>query len=183
MYPPAKRTTVVLPYVAGSAEKLGPVVNDAYFGPIPSERLKVGERAIFFRGDGQRRGKLGLPRTRARDIAGSYDPDGGVLTIVRFTLPSDAHDYVNSMWEKQAQPYAGDVVNSYNDGPLGPGAPPLGPFYELESSSPAAALAPQHTLAHVHRTLHVQGSEAELEAIALTLLGVSLAEIRAALPE
>src|SRR6185369_10250524 len=105
------------------------------------DRLKVGDSALFFRADGLRRGKIGVPRSRARDVAGSYDPIGHVLTIIQFTLPPTARDYVNSMWEQQARPFGGDVVNSYNDGPIGPGQPPLGPFYEIESSSPAAALA------------------------------------------
>lgn len=140
----------------------------------------VGERAIFFRGDGRERGKIGVPRPRARNVAGSYDPDSGVLTIVEFTLPSDAVDYVNSMWAHQAEPFRGDVTNSYNDGPLGPGQPPLGPFYEIESSSPAAALTPGQSLSHLHRTLHVQGPASELDAIARARLDVSLAEIIAA---
>jgi hypothetical protein len=118
-----------------------------------------------------------LPRARARDVAGSYDPDAHVLTIVKFSRPPDATDYVNSMWERQDRPYAGDVVNSYNDGPLTPGGAPLGPFYEIESSSPAAALAPNASLRHVHRTFHLEGPENELDAVARAALGVSLAEI------
>jgi hypothetical protein len=86
------------------------------------------------------------------------------------------------MWEQQARPYGGDVINSYNDGPLGPGQPPLGPFYEIESSSPAAALAPGASLEHVHRTIHLQGDDVDLEAIAKGVLGVSLADITTSLP-
>ena len=40
-----------------------------------------------------------------------------------------------------------------------PGAPPLGPFYELETSSPALALAPGESAEHVHRTLHFLGAQ------------------------
>jgi hypothetical protein len=180
MYRPGPRTTVVLPFVPGSPSDRGPVVNDAYFGPIAKDRLRIADGVLFFRADGKQRGKIGLPRPRARDVSGSYDPERHVLTLVRFTLPS-ASDYVNSMWERQQRPYAGDVVNSYNDGPLAPGAEPLGPFYEIESSSPAAALAPGGTLVHVHRTIHLQGPEAELDAIARAVLGVSLSEIMASL--
>ena len=46
------------------------------------------------------------------------------------------------MWEMQREPFKGDVINSYNDGPPAPGKPPLGPFYELETSSPALSLSP-----------------------------------------
>jgi hypothetical protein len=84
------------------------------------------------------------------------------------------------MWEIQDEPYAGDVVNSYNDGPPEPGAKPLGPFYEIETSSAAAALAPGESLTHVHQTFHFQGPESELDTIALATLGVSLESITAA---
>jgi hypothetical protein len=182
MLRPAPRTTVVIPYRPGSVAELGPVVNDGYFGAPPPARLKIGDRAIFFRGDGRERGKIGVSRARARDVAGSYDPDAGVLTLIRFTLPEPPAAYVNSMWALQKDPYGGDVINSYNDGPLGPGQPPLGPFYEIESSSPAAALAPGASLVHRHRTMHLQGPVAELDALARQVLGVSLAEIESALP-
>jgi hypothetical protein len=177
MYRPGPKTTVVVPFVPGSEAERGPIVNDKYFGAIGADRLHIGEAALFLRADGQKRGKIGLPRARARGVAGSYDPDAHVLTIVKFTVPSDATDYVNSMWERQDHPYAGDVVNSYNDGPLTPGGAPLGPFYEIESSSPAAALAPNASLRHVHRTFHLEGPENELDAVARAALGVSLEEI------
>ena len=59
-----------------------------------------------------------------------------MLTLVQYTRPAGATRYVNSMWAIQQNPYGGDVINSYNDGPPAPGAAPLGPFYELETSSP-----------------------------------------------
>ena len=85
------------------------------------------------------------------------------------------------MWEIQERPFSGDVVNSYNDGPAAPGARPLGPFYELESSSPAAALAPGETLTHVHTTMHVQGPDKLLDEIARKVFGVGIEEIKRAL--
>lgn len=180
MFRPTPATTIVVPFRQGER---GPIVNDDYFGQPPASRLRVGAKAVFFRGDGLERGKIGIPKPRARDWAGSYDADARVLTLINFDLPADATDYVNSMWQKQRQPFAGDVVNSYNDGPLGPGQPPLGPFYELESSSPAAILQPQETMRHVRRTIHVQGANADLDTLARDLLGVSLAEITSALPD
>ena len=180
MYKPAPNVTVAIPYHPGLESERGPVVNDAYFGKVPADRLKVTPAAIFFRCDGTQRGKIGLSPQRAKPVAGSYDEDAKMLTIVQLTIPPGATDYVNSMWEIQKNPYGGDVVNSYNDGPPGPGKKPLGPFYEIESSSPAAALAPGQALTHVHRTFHFQGDEASLDAIARAVLGVSIAEIRGA---
>jgi len=69
------------------------------------------------------------------------------------------------------------VVNSYNDGPAEPGAKPLGPFYELETSSPAAALRPGESLTHAHRTVHLQGPEAALSRVARAVLGIGLEDI------
>jgi len=60
------------------------------------------------------------------------------------------------------------------------GVAPLGPFYELETSSHAAALKPGETMRHVQRTFHIQGSEAALDPLAQQLLGVSLGDIDSA---
>jgi hypothetical protein len=158
MFKHSPKTIIVCPYIAGSEKELGPVVNDAYFGKIPADRLAITEKAVYFSGDGQYRSKIGLSPSRAKPAAGAYDADAGLLTIVQYTKPKGATDYVNSMWELQEKPYAGDVVNSYNDGPSEPGADPFGPFYELETSSPAAALKPGESISHTHRTIHLQGT-------------------------
>jgi hypothetical protein len=182
MFNPSPATTVVVPFRPGPEASLGPVVNDAYFGKVPADRLVVRDRVLFFRGDGKHRSKIGVPPPRALSVLGSYDAGGRVLTLVRFTLPEGTGDYVNSMWQLQERPYAGDVVNSYNDGPPAPGAKPLGPFYELETSSPAAALEPGASLVHRHLTLHLVGEAAALDEAARKVLGVGLADIAAAFP-
>ena len=182
MFNPSPETTIVIPFKTGPEAELGPAVNDAYFGKVPADRLVVKEKegVLFFSGDGKYRSKIGISPARVKPFAGSYDAANEVLTIVHLTIPAGATDYVNSMWEIQEKPYGGDVVNSYNDGPASPGAKPLGPFYELESSSPAAALAPGGTLTHVHTTMHFQGPEQALDAIARKVLGVGLEEIKKA---
>ena len=179
-FAPSPSTIIVVPFRAGADAALGPVVNDQYFGRVPADRLVIKGNAIYFRGDGQQRGKIGVPPRRARPVLGSYDAKGGVLTVVTYTLPEGATDYVSSLWEHQREPYRGDVNNSYNDGPPAPGAKPLGPFYELESSSPAAALAPGASAEHVHRTLHFVGAPDDLDAVARAALGVGIADITSA---
>ena len=87
---------------------------------------------------------------------------------------------MEASWELQKEPYTGDAIHSYNDGSPEPGKPPLGPFYELETSSPAAALDPGQSMQHVQRTFHIQGSEEALNPLAERLLGVSLESIKAA---
>ncbi|OGD29390.1 MAG: hypothetical protein A2V57_01810 [Candidatus Aminicenantes bacterium RBG_19FT_COMBO_65_30] len=180
MFNPSPETTIVIPFKSGPEAELGPAVNDAYFGKVPADRLIVKDGVLFFSGDGRYRSKIGISPSRVKPFAGSYDAANGVLTLVHLTVPEGATDYVNSMWEIQEKPFAGDVVNSYNDGPASPGAKPLGPFYELESSSPAAALAPGGTLTHVHTTMHFQGPEKALDRIARKVLGVGLEEIEKA---
>jgi hypothetical protein len=183
MFNPSPETTIVVPFKVGPEAELGPAANDAYFGKVPADRLVVREKdgVLFFSGDGKYRSKIGIGPARVKPFAGSYDAASEVLTIVHLTVPEGAADYVNSMWEIQEKPYAGDVVNSYNDGPAAPGAKPLGPFYELESSSPAAALGPGGTLTHVHTTMHFQGPRKALDAIARATLGVGIEEIGKAL--
>src|SRR5262245_8525079 len=180
MFTPSPQTTIALPVTAGPESALGPVVNDAYFGKVAADRLSAKDAVVFFRGDGERRGKIGLSPSRARDVAGSYDAAKHVLTLVQYTRPTDARRYVNSMWEIQREPYEGDVINSYNDGPPAPGQKPLGPFYELETSSPALELAPGQRYTHVHRTFHLVGPPADLDRIARTMLKIGLADLTSA---
>jgi len=180
MFNPSAATTVVIPFRKGPESELGPVVNDGYFGQVPADRLRKADGVLYFRGDGQYRSKIGLSPRRARPLLGSWDADNGVLTLVQFTFADETLAYVNSMWEVQKNPFAGDAINSYNDGPPAPGKKPLGPFYELESSSPAAALKPGHTLRHIHRTFHFIGPREKLDAVSRATLGVGLDAIEAA---
>ena len=181
MFNPSASATIVVPIRGGSEAQLGKKVTSDYFGEVPSDRLKVTEDTVFFSADGQYRSKIGISPRRSKAVLGSYDAANKALTILQFSQPAGVTDYVNSLWKLQDNPYGGDASNAYNDGPPSPGAKPLGPFYELESSSPAAALAPGKSLSHVHRTIHARGSESELDPVARELLGVSLQEIKAAL--
>lgn len=178
MYDPSPATTVVIPYLEGPEQEPGQIVNAAYFGDVPPTRLVIDDGVVFFRGDGEYRAKIGFSSRRSTPAFGSNDSDNGVLTLVQYTVADEGAPYVNSMWELQSEPYAGDVINSYNNGPPEPGAKLLGPFYELETSSPAAELEPGETFTHTHRTFHLQGSEEELNRIAIAAFGRSLEEIR-----
>ena len=181
MFTPSPSATIVVPIKAGPESALGVKVTSDYFGSIPPDRLVVKEDVIYFSADGKFRSKIGINPKRSKAVLGSYDADNKVLTVVQFNQPAGAMDYVNSLWKLQDNPYGGDTANCYNDGPPSPGGKPLGPFYELESSSPAAALAPGKSLSHIHRTIHLSGSEAALDGVARTTLGVSLADIKAGL--
>ncbi|MBU2929851.1 DUF6786 family protein [Winogradskyella psychrotolerans] len=180
MYNHSPYTTIIIPYVQGEVADLGEVVNDAYFGKVPSDRLVVKDQVIYFSGDGQYRSKIGLSPMRAKNIAGSYDSENGILTIVKYNKPENAMDYVNSMWEIQDKPFEGDVINAYNDGEPESGAKPLGPFYELETSSPALALNSGESATHIQLTCHMEGDEDSLNPVIEALFGVSVEAIKTA---
>jgi len=179
MFNPSPATTIVVPYMPGTESEKGPIVNDAYFGKVPEDRLAVTEGWIFFRGDGLYRSKIGISPRRALANIGSYDAANRVLTVVH-AQAHPSRPYVNSMWEIQKDPFLGDAFNSYNDGPPSPGAKPLGPFYEIETSSPGLELKLRDLEAHDSLTVHFQGDEKALDEIAKVLFGVGLDYIKAA---
>lgn len=170
-------TAVAIPYRQGDEEELGKIATDDYFGIVPEGRLKASGGLILFKADAKLRSKIGISPQRALPIAASWDSEAGMLTIAQFTLPTGVRDYVNSKWVQQKEPFAGDAVNAYNDGP-NEGEKQLGSFYELESSSPAAALKPGESLTHWHRTIHLKGTPEDLNPIVLKLLGMPIDSIR-----
>lgn len=170
MFNPTPTTTVFIPY---NTDVEGKIVNDEYFGKVPADRLIADDGTLFFKIDGKYRSKIGVPAGRAKELCGSYDSDKKVLTLVWCSLPADDQLYVNGQWGPQDDPFAGDVINAYNDGPVEDGSI-MGPFYEIESSSPAAFLAPGESMRHIQRVMHIQGNEQELAQIVNTLFNLDL---------
>ncbi len=173
---------VMVPFRAGNEAELGTPATTDYFGELPAERYKLGDDRLLFCSDGQCRSKIGISPARVKEVLGSYDPNAGVLTIVQFTLGTDAQNqpYVNSKWENIEsldENYAGDVVNAYSDGPGSGHDTKSIPFYEMETSSPAAELKAGESITHCHRTFHFAGDHAALDALAQKILGISLGEI------
>ena len=179
MFSPGDFITVVIPFQKGDENELGPVATTDYFGEITPERIKYSDNIVFFRVDGNKRRKLGLTPKRAKPVAGSYDADNKVLTIVKYSIPDGATEYINQLWKWQENPFSGDVMNAYNDGPLEDGNQ-MGPFYEIESSSPAAFLAKGESITHYHRVFHFTGPEDQLDKLSVKILGVTIEEIKQA---
>ena len=175
MFNPTPTTTVFIPY---KTEAEGRIVNDEYFGKVPAERLIADNGILYFKIDGKYRSKIGLPAERVKEFCGSYDSEKGVLTFVFYTVPDGPVSYVNGQWGEQESPFGGDVINSYNDGPVADGSI-MGPFYEIETSSPGAELAPGQSLTHTQTIMHIQGEKADLDQIALQWLGVTTEQIAA----
>lgn len=174
MLTPSPKTVIVVPY---REEQTGKVATTDYFGEIAADRIRYTKGVLLFRADGRSRGKLGIAPRRAKTIAGSYDGNN-LLTIILFDLDAKA-TYLNQEWTVNKDPFAGDAVNAYNDGPLATGGQ-LGPFYELESVSLAAFLKPGEKLVHRHSVFHFTGPRAELDQISVKVLGISLDEIGSA---
>ena len=178
MFAPSDQTTIVIPY---EKEATGKVATTDYFGQIPPDRVTYREGVLYFKADGKSRGKLGIPPQRAKSIAGSYDAVNQVLTLTVFDVDQRG-TYLNQEWKRVDDALQGDAVNAYNDGPLADGGQ-MGPFYELESVSPAAFLKPNEKLTHHHSVVHLTGEVSELDQLARRTLGVSLEEIQNAFKE
>ena len=172
MFTPTRQTKVIIPFYPQKDARS--YITDNYFGEIPAERLQVIDSVLFFTCDGKLRSKIGLSPLIAKPIAGSFDFTNNVLTIVVPEIDKDGL-YVNSKWEIQKEPYKGDVINSYNDGPLEDGSQ-LGPFYEIESSSVAKELKKGEKQEYRQTTCHFQGDYNALRQLAKELLGVDLNE-------
>jgi len=174
MFTPSDQTMVIIPFKPAANAK--DLITTSYFGEVPAERLSIEDSILFFTCDGRYRSKIGISPIIAKPLAASFDFQRNVLTVTRFEVVSEAA-YVNSKWEIQKTPFTGDVVNSYNDGPLADGSQ-LGPFYELESSSPALELKSGESADYRQLTCHLEGNFEQLNIVSKNILGVDLTKLK-----
>jgi hypothetical protein len=164
MYAAGPRTFVVAPFERSGS---GRIVTDTYFSDdgIDGNRLITKDKAgyLLFRADARERSKIGLSRSRAASTIGSMDLAKNLFTVWRFPIRRKM-PYVNSLWELQKHPYAGDVTNSYNDDGN------FGCFYELECSSHALALRPRKRFCFPLEIHHYRGELRPLTQAANKLL-------------
>jgi hypothetical protein len=179
MFTPSPETTIIIPLDTSYREHDAITTN--YFGEIPKDRIMLKSQLLLFKADGKNRGKLGIKPNSAFNIAASFDAASNVLTIVIFDLQHGGK-YLNQQWDTSHPVFSGDAVNAYNDGPLANGKQ-LGPFYELESVSPAAELKPGDSILHRHTVIHFTGPRAQLNKIFKGFSNISLDEISSAMPE
>jgi len=175
MFKPSPATVIVVPYKNTNGDKFSDIATTNYFGQIPAERIKHSDSLLVFKADGKSRGKLGIKPNKAKPIAGSYDAENKVLTVIQFEVDGQKK-YLNQEWNTAKPSFSGDAVNAYNDGPLGNGSQ-MGPFYEIESVSPAAFLKGHESLLHKHAVFHFTGNEKQLSDLSLQLLGISVREL------
>lgn len=174
MFRPSDQTAIVAPF-KGLPNANGYITDD-YFGKIAAKNLQVKDSLLLFRADGKSRGKLGLSPVIAKPGAGSIDLEHNTLTVLLYEIVPDGK-YVNSKWEIQKEPYKGDAVNCYNDGPIADGSQ-MGPFYEVESSSAAQPLKPGESMSYRQTTMHFQGDRTAIQALAKELWQLSLDDVQ-----
>jgi hypothetical protein len=175
MFKPSTATVIVVPFKNANGEKFSDIATTNYFGQIPADRIKHNDSVLVFKADGKSRGKLGIKPNKAKPMAGSYDAENKVLTIIQFEVDGQKK-YLNQEWNTTKPSFSGDAVNAYNDGPLANGTQ-MGPFYEIESVSPAAFLKGHESLVHKHAVFHFTGNEKDLNDLSTQLLGISVKEL------
>lgn len=175
MFMPTDSTVILVPYEETAQ---GKIATTDYFGEIDKDRISYKDGVLYFKADGKSRGKLGLSPQRAKTIAGSYDLANGILTVTKFTIDS-GKTYLNQEWTTKKDPFIGDAVNAYNDGPLEDGGQ-MGPFYEIESVSPAAFLKPSEKLDHSHNVYHFVGDKEQVSILLTKLFNISVQDIQSA---
>lgn len=174
MFKPSDQTAIIAPFKGITNARQH--ITDDYFGKIPAKDLLVKDSMLLFRADGKSRGKLGLAPQVAKAGAGSVDLENNTITVLLYEIVPQGR-YVNSKWEIQKEPFKGDAVNCYNDGPLADGSQ-MGPFYEVESSSDARALKPGESLTYRQVTMHFEGDHNALQALAQQLWQLPLEEVQ-----
>jgi len=177
-FTPGPRTVVMAPFKDGE----GPEYRDVpYLGKIPADRLKLLANTVIFRTDGRAEYKFGMTQMRTAGLAGSFDFQRNLLVVVRFDVPPKPALYASSVWAKeQADPYSGDAFQAHNWDRTRT-ADQRFAFYEFETLSPAADLAPGESIRHRHETHCFQGEYWKLREIAQKILGVDLDEVRKAI--
>lgn len=179
MYQPSPKTVIAVPF--RPLPQATQFIHDDYFGKISPQNLQIKDSLLLMKADGKSRGKIGLSPEVARPLAGSVDLETGSITLICFSVAENGR-YVNSKWEHQREPYKGDVLNCYNDGPL-PDGSQLGPFYELESSSDTRALRPGDFIIYRQMTAHLEGDKAAMDQLSKMIWNRSLDEISRVFPD
>ena len=171
MFAPGPETWVIAPFGPKPDPDGGPAVRADYFGAVAPDRFRLGSTFAIFRADAQQEGKIGVLRNRATDRLAAWDPQARVLTLVKFGPIQAGAPYLSEHWgETLPDPYYGDGATAYNRG--GPAR-----FFELESSSPALALAPGASHTHESLTIHLHvASDAVLDSLLKWAVGVDPAE-------
>jgi len=142
-----------------------------YFTKLSSDRFKTLNRHLIYKADATYMNKIGIPPGSSSPLFGSYTPEMGLLTVYQYQF-ENAPLYANSLWGHE-NPWQGDVINVFN-GEVNPPEQRDWPFFEAETSSCVEELTPGSSLRHFQRVYHFHGSAESLDAIAQSILRISL---------
>lgn len=149
----------------------------SYFSSTSVSRQKVTDKAVFYLADANRMDKIGVPVVNSTAWVGSYHPKRQLLTLTKLNPHPDPNSsYVSAVWADDAPALDGESHNIFNDGPQQNGKP-FGPFFELESSSPALKLKPNEAHIHNYSVLHFSGPISELTKISESVIKLSIEEL------
>ncbi|APZ45484.1 hypothetical protein BW723_03855 [Polaribacter reichenbachii] len=144
-----------------------------YMGKLDKSRLQIKNKTVLFKADGKYRSKIGIPNKIATPIYGCYIKEKQQLIIVQYHQTTHQL-FSNSKVSIQNNPYLGEVIPIYNNGPMDYAKTNETSFFELESTSPFLELEPYQYSSHYHRVYHFSGDENELNKISEQLLGIAL---------
>ncbi|MFC3120699.1 DUF6786 family protein [Agaribacter flavus] len=172
-FAPSDKTTVIMPFKGKLKQPT------TYFNDNVPTHFHIANNKLYYRADAKHMNKIGIPIENTLPYLGSYDAVRNLLTIVTFSFNQEDKYYNNSVWfEEGYEPYNGEAINLFNDGPLDD-QPPFGPFYELETSSSAKPLKAGASQQHIHRVYHLTGQRKALNKVSLAVLGVNLDTVEA----
>lgn len=175
------RLTIVVPTQPRTHPRLPPPTVDEYFkdfcvgGTFPSNRRASFDDFVLLFADGRVRCKVGVKKQRATGRLGSFEPDTCHLVLVDHDFYPEL-DYVSGYWRYCKDPYDGDALSIYIDGPDQADGP-QGTCYELETVSPALFLRPRESFSYRSRTFHIRGDREDVGSICRRFLRADLAQI------
>lgn len=169
MFISSPKTYAIVPVTAN-----GGLTTD-YFPTDLTNRLWEKQNHVVLKVDGRKKTKIGIAPTVDKAIVGSFDRENNRLTLVTYSTPKEDL-FLNTEWKIQDEPYVGDVINIYNDGPNEDGTL-LGPYFELETNSSTKPLKKDEFLTHRHTTVHFEGNFEQLNAISKACLYFDLQDL------
>jgi hypothetical protein len=176
-----RRLSIIVPAHPATDSESSPATVDEYFkdfcigGVFPSVRRVDWGEFVLLRADGKVRGKVGIKRDRATGRLGSYNPDDTHLIIVDHDFYPEL-EYTSGYWRQYENPFDGDALSVYIDGPEWSGGPE-GVSYELETMSPALFLRSGDAFTYRNRTFHIRGDGESVGQVCRRSLGPTLDQL------
>ena len=148
----------------------------ASMGKLTEERYRIEEDVLLFKTDGKYRSKIGVPSKFAPARYGCYSKSMNRLTLIEYTFNSTGK-YSKTGPEFQKEPFIGEAIPVYNNGPMDLRMSKKSSFYELESLSSMEELKPGESINHSHKVYHFSADFKELQSLSKVLLGFDLIKL------